>query len=128
MPPRLLKLTAVADSAADVAAESVTVVPLIAEMVVPLTIPAPETGMPTAKPVALATVRLVAPLAAVPVVATLVPIANALVPVTRIPPPAAPKVRSNPAKPSVALVVVTVGILSVPKVVAPERVWLAGSR
>ena len=65
-----VKVTGVpAESAAAVLAERVTVVPLMLEMVVPLAIPAPKTGMPTASPVALATVKEVEPLVAVPVVA-----------------------------------------------------------
>ena len=59
-----------ADNAAVVLAESVTVVPLMAMTVVPLAIPAPKTGMPTARPVALATVRAAVLIEAEPVVAT----------------------------------------------------------
>ena len=59
-----------ADNAAVVLAESVTVVPLMAMTVVPLAIPAPKTGMPTARPVALATVRAAVLIEAEPFVAT----------------------------------------------------------
>src|SRR5580698_2287673 len=64
------KVTGVPLNAAVVFWERVTVVPDIACTVVPGAIPAPATFWPSTMPVPLATVKLVDPLDAVPVVAT----------------------------------------------------------